>query len=58
VSGVGLIERYRDRLPFEPGDPVVSLQEGSTPLLHAPRISERVGADVWLTRRARSRTGG
>src|SRR5215210_1396844 len=30
---VGLIERYRDRLPFAPGDTVVSLQEGSTPLV-------------------------
>ena len=29
----GLIERYRDRLPFADGDPVVSLQEGSTPLV-------------------------
>ena len=31
---VPLIERYRERLPFEPGDPLVSLQEGSdsTPL--------------------------
>ncbi len=44
----GLIDRYRDRLPFADDDPVVSLQEGSTPLVHAPRISERVGAEVWL----------
>ena len=44
----GLIERYRDHLPFEPGDPVVSLGEGSTPLVYAPRLSDRVGADVWL----------
>ena len=33
----GLIERYRDRLPFAAGDPVVSLGEGSTPLVLAPR---------------------
>ena len=33
----GLIERYRDRLPFAAGDPVVSLEEGSTPLVPAPR---------------------
>ena len=39
-----LIERYRDRLPLEPGDPVVTLNEGSTPLIQAPRLSERVGA--------------
>ena len=29
----GLIERYRERLPFAAGDPVVSLGEGSTPLV-------------------------
>jgi threonine synthase len=44
----GLIERYRDRLPFGPGDPVVSLGEGSTPLVAAPRLSTRVGSEVWL----------
>jgi threonine synthase len=43
-----LIERYRDRLPLEEGDPVVTLNEGSTPLVHAPRLSERVGADCYL----------
>ena len=53
----GLIERYRDRLPFAPGDPVVSLQEGSTPLVHAARISERVGADVWLKIEGANPTG-
>ncbi len=43
-----LIERYRDRLPLEEGDPVVSLNEGSTPLIPAERLSERVGARIWL----------
>ena len=37
----GLIERYRDRLPFAPGDPAISLHEGSTPLV--PRAAA-VGA--------------
>ena len=45
-SHVPLIERYRERLPFAPGDPLVSLQEGSTPLLRAPVLSELVGATV------------
>jgi threonine synthase len=27
---------------------VVSLEEGSTPLVRAPRLSERAGAEVWL----------
>src|ERR1700754_2115999 len=40
-----LIERYRDRLSIEEGDPVVTLNEGSTPLIHSPRLSERVGAE-------------
>jgi threonine synthase len=43
-----LLERYRDRLPLEPGDPVVTLNEGSTPLIEAPVISERVEARVYL----------
>src|SRR6201991_2544426 len=45
---MGLIARYRERLPFGPGDPVVTLEEGSTPLVLAERVSERVGAEVWL----------
>jgi threonine synthase len=43
-----LIERYRDRLSIDPSAPVVSLGEGSTPLLHAARISQRLGVDVYL----------
>jgi threonine synthase len=54
---VGLIERYRSRLPFAAGDPVVSLREGSTPLVHAPRLSARVGADVWLKLEGLNPTG-
>ena len=57
LSRVGLIERYRDRLPFGPDDPVVSLMEGSTPLVPATRLSERVGADVWLKIEGANPTG-
>ena len=53
----GLIERYREHLPFAPGDPVVSLQEGSTPLVPAPRLSERLGAQVWLKIEGANPTG-
>lgn len=45
---VPLIQRYRDDLPLEEGDPVVTLNEGSTPLIHSPRLSERVGAEAYL----------
>jgi threonine synthase len=53
----GLIERYRDRLPFGADDPVVTLGEGSTPLVHAPRLSEKTGAEVWLKIEGANPTG-
>jgi threonine synthase len=53
----GVIERYRDRLPFADGDPVVSLQEGSTPLVHAPRLSAEVGVEVHLKLEGANPTG-
>ncbi len=54
---LGVIDRYRDRLPFDEGDPVVSLSEGSTPLVHAPALSKRVGAEVWLKVEGANPTG-
>jgi threonine synthase len=54
---VPLIERYRDRLPLEPGDPVVSLNEGSTPLIEAPRLSERLGVRAYLKFEGANPTG-
>jgi len=53
----GLIERYRDRLPFGPGDPVVSMGEGSTPLVRADHISELAGREVWLKLEGLNPTG-
>ena len=53
----GLIERYRDRLPFAADDPNVSLGEGSTPLVRAPHISELVDAEVWLKLEGLNPTG-
>ena len=46
--------RYRDRLPV---DPLVTLDEGDTPLVRAPRLSERTGADVWLKVEGANPTG-
>jgi threonine synthase len=53
----GLIERYRPRLPFAADDPVVSLGEGDTPLVLAPTLSERVGAEVWCKLEGLNPTG-
>jgi threonine synthase len=54
---VPLIERYRGDLPLEDGDPVVTLNEGSTPLIHSPRLSERIGADAYLKFEGANPTG-
>ena len=56
-SHVPLIERYLERLPFEAGDKLVSLQEGSTPLLQAPVVSSIVGASVRLKLEGGNPTG-
>jgi threonine synthase len=52
-----LIERYRERLPLEPDDPVVSLNEGSTPLIEAPRLAERIGVPAYLKFEGANPTG-
>ena len=52
-----LIERYRERLPVSDATPVVSLGEGSTPLLHAPRISQRLGVELHLKWEGANPTG-
>jgi threonine synthase len=48
VSWRGVIEEYRDLLPVTAETPVVTLREGGTPLLPAPRISARAKCDVRL----------
>ena len=47
-SRASLVERFRDRLPIGPETPIVTLGEGDTPLLPAPRLSARLDLDVWL----------
>ena len=39
----GLIEAFRDRLPVTERTPVITLLEGNTPLVDAPRLAERAG---------------
>ncbi len=54
----GIIERYRDRLPFAPDDPVVVARRGLDPAgARAPRLSERAGAEVWLKLEGANPTG-
>ena len=53
-----LIERFRDRLPVSHSTPVVTLGEGSTPLLPAPRLAQAAGVrELWLKWEASNPTG-
>src|SRR5438876_4991004 len=52
-----LAERFRDRLPLGPETPIVTLGEGGTPLLPAPRLSARLDLDIWLKCEGANPTG-
>ena len=39
----GLIEEYREHLPVTDSTPVITLLEGNTPLLDAPRVAQQAG---------------
>jgi threonine synthase len=53
----GLIEAYRSRLPVSATTPVVTLQEGATPLLPATELSRRTGCEVFLKVEGANPTG-
>ncbi|KRF40579.1 threonine synthase [Terrabacter sp. Soil810] len=53
----GVIREYADRLPMLEGAPVITLHEGGTPLIHAEKLSERVGAEVHLKYEGLNPTG-
>jgi threonine synthase len=53
----GVIEEYRPFLPVTNSTPVITLREGATPLLPAPRLSDRVGANVYLKYEGANPTG-
>jgi threonine synthase len=53
----GVIEEYRDLLDVGADTPVVTLQEGGTPLIPAPRLSDRAGAEVYLKVEGANPTG-
>lgn len=56
-AGEGLIHRYAKWLPIKPGEPIISLGEGSTPLVLAQRLSNQVGNEVWIKVEGSNPTG-
>ena len=57
TSKLGVIERYREYLPVTESTPIVSLDEGSTPLVFCPQLSKRVGRAVLVKNEGLNPTG-
>jgi threonine synthase len=53
----GVLREYADRLGVTESSTVVTLGEGGTPLLPAPALSRRTGADVWVKFEGMNPTG-
>jgi threonine synthase len=53
----GIIRRYFEHLPVTDKTPVVTLDEGDTPLLYSERISADTGSQVWLKYEGPNPTG-
>jgi threonine synthase len=53
----GVISRFCQYLPITDATPVISLNEGSTPLIHSPRLSERTEAEVFVKYEGLNPTG-
>lgn len=53
----GVISRYREFLPITEATPVVSLNEGSTPLIYSPWLSEIAESEVYIKYEGLNPTG-
>jgi threonine synthase len=53
----GVLREYADRLNISDATPIVTLGEGGTPLIPAPALSARTGANVWVKYEGMNPTG-
>ncbi len=53
----GVLHEYRDRLDVSDKTPIITLGEGGTPLIHAPALSNRTGAKVYVKYEGMNPTG-
>jgi threonine synthase len=54
---MGVIARWRDRLPVGPATPELTLGEGGTPLVRSEGLSERLGVELWFKFEGANPTG-
>ncbi|CAN5342173.1 threonine synthase [soil metagenome] len=53
----GVLREYADRLDITDATPIVTLGEGGTPLIPAPALSARTGANIWVKYEGMNPTG-
>jgi threonine synthase len=53
----GVLREYADRLNITDATPIITLGEGGTPLIAAPALSARTGAQVWVKFEGMNPTG-
>jgi threonine synthase len=53
----GIIRRYFEHLPVSESTPIVTLDEGDTPLIYSERLSTEAQAEVWLKYEGLNPTG-
>jgi threonine synthase len=53
----GIIARYFEHLPVSDSTPIVTLDEGGTPLLYSERLSRETKCEVWLKYEGLNPTG-
>src|SRR5919199_269171 len=57
-ASMPLLERYRELLPITDRTPIITLSEGNTPLIEAPRLAAALGvAELWLKFEGMNPTG-
>ncbi len=54
---MGVIDRWRDRLPVGPDTPNVTLGEGGTPLVRSDRLGSKLGVELWFKFEGANPTG-
>ncbi|GAA5344819.1 threonine synthase [Planifilum fimeticola] len=53
----GILEHYRDHLPITERTPIISLQEGNTPLIRAETLSQELDIDLYFKVEGANPTG-
>jgi len=54
---MGLLDKYKEYLPITANTPLLTLHEGNTPLIHAPKLSEQFNLEIYFKYEGLNPTG-